>query len=174
MSTQTPMTPRGHRLLRERLDNLKKVERPQNIEDIEVARAHGDLSENAEYKYAKQRQGEIDGQIRFLEARLATAQIIDVTRHKSDTVIFGATVDLVDLDTQEELTYMIVGESEANIKMGLLNVGSPLAAGLIGKEEGDEVVVQTPGGKRRFEIIELRFDGELPDVSSQDGDGDED
>lgn len=168
MSGRIPMTPRGYRLLQERLDNLKKVERPQNVADIEVARAHGDLSENAEYKYAKHRQGEIEGQIQFCESRLAMAQIIDPSKLSHSHIVFGATVDLVDLDTDEELTYMLVGEDEADIKKGLLNVSTPIARGLIGKVEGDEVTVKTPGGGRRFEILGVKYGAELPQVGKED------
>jgi transcription elongation factor GreA len=154
---RVPMTPRGKRLLEERLHNLKAVERPQNIEDIETARAHGDLSENAEYKFAKDRQGEIDMQIRFCETHLALAEVIDPTTLSADRVVFGATVALADLDTEEEFTYQIVGEDEADIERNLLSVTSPLAQGLIGKEESDVATIRTPKGIRKMEIISIQM-----------------
>ena len=154
---RVPMTPRGYRKLKERLDNLKKVERPANIAEIETALAHGDLSENAEYKYAKNRQSELEGQIRYCESRLALAQVIDPRKLSGDRVVFGATVEVADLDTDEELKYMIVGEDEADLKLGMISVTSPIAKGLIGKEPGDEVKIKTPGGIRGLEILEVDF-----------------
>ena len=163
MSQRVPMTPRGFQLLKNRLNNLRKVERPQNIEDIEVALAHGDLSENAEYKYAKQRQGEIDGQIQFCKSRLAMAQVINPGSLTGERVVFGATVDLADLDTDEELIYKIVGDDEADISSRLISISSPVARGLIGREIGDEVTISTARGPRRFEILDVCFTNKLPD-----------
>ncbi len=157
---RVPMTPRGYQALQERLDNLKSIERPQNIEDIETARAHGDLSENAEYKYAKNRQSEIAGEIRYCETRLALAQVIDPGQLDGDKVVFGAIVELVDVSTDEEFTYQIVGEDEADIKKNLLSITSPLAQGLIGKEEGDIARIQAPKGVREMEILAVRFQSE--------------
>lgn len=163
---RVPMTPRGYRALQERLHHLKSVERPANVEEIEIARAHGDLSENAEYKYAKNRQGEIEGQIRYCETRLALAQVIDPGSLSGDRVVFGATVELADLDTDEELFYMIVGEDEASIKHHLLSITSPIAKGLIGKEEGDTVKIATPRGQRSFEILSVAFTAEPPSIDA--------
>jgi transcription elongation factor GreA len=157
-----PMTPRGKRLLEERLHHIKAVERPQNIEDIETARAHGDLSENAEYKYAKNRQSELEAQIRYCESRLALAQVIDPAKLSNERVVFGATVELADLDTDEEYTYKIVGEDEADIDKKLLSITSPLAKGLIGKEEGDEASIRTPKGVRKMEILSIEMTADLP------------
>lgn len=155
---RVPMTPRGKRLLEERLHILRSVERPQNVADIETARAHGDLSENAEYKFAKHRQGEIEGQIRYCESRLSLAQVIDPASLRGDKVVFGATVTFSDLDQGgKEETYQIVGEDEADIKSRLVSVTSPLAQGLIGKEEGDTVNVTTPKGIRKLEIVSVEF-----------------
>lgn len=166
-SGRIPMTPRGYRLIQERLDHLKKVERPENVAEIETARAHGDLSENAEYTYAKNRQGELEGEIKRLESWIALSQVIDPAKLNHTHIVFGATVELVDLDTDEELTYMIVGENEADIKRGLLNVNTPIARGLIGKSESDEVTIPTPGGSRRFEILSVRYTAELPQAAAE-------
>lgn len=165
---RVPMTPRGYKLLQERLHNLKAVERPANIEDIEVARAHGDLSENAEFKYAKTRQSEIAANISYCETRLALAQIIDPRKLGGERVVFGATVTLVDTDTDIEHTYKIVGEDEANVSRNLLSITSPIAKALIGREEGEEAKVVTPRGIRTFEILDLVFTTELPPVPDED------
>ena len=154
---RVPMTPRGYRQLQDKLHHLKAVERPSNIEEIEVARAHGDLSENAEYKFAKNRQSEIAAQISYCETRLALAQVIDPSKVSGERVVFGATVDLVDTDTEDEYRYQIVGEDEADVQNKLLSVTSPIAKALIGKEEGDEVRVKTPRGVRQFEIVGVDF-----------------
>jgi transcription elongation factor GreA len=153
------MTPRGYRALQDRLHNLKAVERPRNIEDIETARAHGDLSENAEYKYAKNRQSEIAANISYCKTRLALAEIIEPTSLGGDRVVFGATVEFCDEETEEEFKYMIVGEDEADIKSNLLSITSPIAKGLIGKEEGDLVKVKTPKGFRSLEILSVEYTG---------------
>lgn len=162
MSQRVPMTPRGYQLLKERLDHIKKVERPQNIEDIETARAYGDLSENAEYKYAKNRQSELEAQIRYCESRLGAAQVISPGSLSGERVVFGATVELADLDTDEEFIYMIVGEDEADLKDKMLSITSPIARGLIAKEIGEEVVIETPKGSRRLEILDVWFTNDLP------------
>jgi transcription elongation factor GreA len=151
-----PMTRRGFDVLDAELKQLKTVERPAIIKDIAEARAHGDLSENAEYHAAREKQGFIEGRIKELEGTLSLADVIDPTK-LSGSVKFGATVTLVDEDTDEEKTYQIVGEVESNIELGLLNIRSPLARALIGKEEGDSVEVATPGGRRGYEILSIRY-----------------
>jgi transcription elongation factor GreA len=151
-----PMTRAGHAALDEELKTLKSVERPAVIKAIAEAREHGDLSENAEYHAARERQSFVEGRIKELEAMLSLAEVIDPTR-LSGAVKFGATVTLVDEDTDEERTYQIVGESEADIERGLLNIRSPLARALIGKDEGDSVDVRTPGGQKSYEVVSIRY-----------------
>jgi transcription elongation factor GreA len=154
-----PVTKRGADLLKAELQQLKTVERPAVINAISEARAQGDLSENAEYDAAKDRQGFIEGRIAEIESKLATAQIIDpVTVDANGKVVFGATVDLEDEDSGDAVAYQIVGEDEADLKKGLINIGSPIARALIGKEEGDVAEVQTPGGVRRLEVIRVRYE----------------
>jgi transcription elongation factor GreA len=156
---KTPMTAQGAEKLRSELSELKTVKRPKVIAAIAEARAHGDLKENAEYHAAREQQGFIEGRIKEIEAKLSNAQIIDVTTlNAGGKVVFGATVDVLDIDTDEEITYQIVGEDEADIKQGKLSVGSPIARALIGKMEGDEVSLEVPGGTREFEIIEVRYE----------------
>ena len=155
--SRVPMTPEGYRKLTEELEHLKKIERPKVIEDIATARAHGDLSENAEYDAAKERQGFIEARIRELEAKIDLAEVIDPATVESDRVQFGATVRLLDLDTDKEVTYQIVGDDEADPKAGRLNVHSPVARALIGKRIGDEVEVQTPGGERAYEVLDIVY-----------------
>ncbi len=150
------MTRRGFDALDEELRQLKSVDRPAIIKDIAEARAHGDLSENAEYHAAREKQGFIEGRIKELEAVISLAEVIDPTK-LSGAVKFGATVTIADEDSGEEKTYQIVGEVEAKIEAGLLNVRSPLARALIGKEEGDSVDVVTPGGTRSYEVLSVRF-----------------
>ena len=156
MSGKFPITLRGAELLRKELQRLKTVDRPAVIAAIAEARSHGDLSENAEYDAAKERQGFIEGRIKELEGSLSLAEVIDPTK-LSGSVKFGATVTLVDEDSDEEKTYQIVGETEADIESGLLNMRSPLARALIGKEDGDSVEVKTPGGTRSYEILSIRY-----------------
>ncbi len=156
--TRIPITVRGAELLREELTRLKKEDRPRIIAAIAEARAHGDLKENAEYHAAREQQGFVEGRIAEIEARLSNAQVIDVLAlEPSDRVVFGATVDLVDEDTGEELTYRIVGQDEADIKAGLLSINSPIARALVGKREGDVVVVEIPAGSRSLEIVKVRY-----------------
>ncbi|MBL1434992.1 MAG: transcription elongation factor GreA [Rhodobacteraceae bacterium] len=150
------LTATGQARLEVEARELKTVRRPQVIKDIAEARAHGDLSENAEYHAAREEQSHIEGRIKELEAVLSRAEIIDVSK-LSGTIKFGATVKLVDEDTDEEITYQIVGQHEANVDKGLLNLQSPLARALIGKEEGDSVEVRTPGGTRGYEILGVKF-----------------
>jgi transcription elongation factor GreA len=158
MTERIPMTPVGYAKLQKELYQYKHVERIQNIRDIEEARAHGDLSENAEYQYAKDRQGMIAGQIIHLEDQLARAEVIDPTTIKSNKIVFGATVRLYDLDEDEELTYTIVGSPEADSKRGLISIFSPIARSILGKQVADEVTVQTPNGERNFELLEIRYE----------------
>ncbi|WP_071672984.1 transcription elongation factor GreA [Nioella nitratireducens] len=151
-----PMTPKGYAALDAELKHLKSVERPAIIAAIAEAREHGDLSENAEYHSAREKQSFIEGRIKELEGLISLAQVID-PKTLSGSIKFGATVDLVDEDTEEEKTYQIVGEAEANIEKGLLNINSPLARALIGKEEGDSVDVKTPGGSKDYEIVKVSY-----------------
>ena len=157
--SKVPLTVRGAEKLRTELQRLKTVDRPKVIEAIAEARAHGDLKENAEYHAAREQQSFIEGRIKEIEGKLSNAQIIDVSAvDAGGKVIFGATVELVDEDTEEEVTYQIVGEDEADIKSGLISVNSPIARALIGKEEGDLVQVQVPGGAKSFEIVAVRYE----------------
>ncbi len=153
-----PLTVVGADLLKQELQQLKSVARPSVIEAIAEARSHGDLSENAEYEAAKERQGFIEGRIAEIEHKLSMAHIIDPKEiHAEGKVVFGATVTLQDLDSEEEVTYQIVGEDEADIKQRKISVGSPIARALIGKEEGDVAEVQAPGGMREYEIMTVAY-----------------
>ena len=148
-----PMTVSGEASLREELDRLKRVERPRITQAIAEARAHGDLKENAEYHAAREQQSFMEGRIMEIEGKLSNAQVIDVTTiPRSGKVIFGTTIDLLNLATDETVTYRIVGEDEADVKRNLISIGSPIARALIGKEEGDVVVVKAPGGDIEYEI----------------------
>jgi len=151
-----PMTRAGAQALETELKQLKTVERPAIIKAIAEAREHGDLSENAEYHSAKEKQSFIEGRVKELEGVISLADVIDPTR-MSGAIKFGATVTLVDEDTDEEKTYQIVGEYEANIEKGLLNIKSPIARALIGKEEGDSVEVRTPGGEKSYEVLKISY-----------------
>ncbi|MEL7128078.1 MAG: transcription elongation factor GreA [Pseudomonadota bacterium] len=152
-----PMTGEGHAALDAELKNLKSVERPAIIQAISVAREHGDLSENAEYHAAKEKQSFIEGRVAELEDKLARADIIDITKLSGSTVKFGATVTIIDVESEAESTYQIVGEDEADVKHGKISITSPIARALIGKEEGDEVEVAAPGGARAYEIAGVVF-----------------
>lgn len=152
-----PMTAVGYDRLEKELKNLKTVERPAVIEAISEARAHGDLSENAEYSAAKEKQSFIEGRIQELEAVTSRAEIIDIKTLKSDTVKFGATVTVVDEDTDEELTYQIVSEYEADITRKLISLTAPIGRALIGKKEGQSVEVQSPKGLRNYEILKVEY-----------------
>ena len=155
---QIPMTVQGAQQLRDELQELKTVKRPAVIEAIAEAREHGDLKENAEYHAAREQQGFIEGRIQDIEAKLSNAQIIDVTKMSNNgKVIFGATVTILNLDTEEEVTYRIVGDDEADIKNNLISVNSPIARGLIGKEQDDVVRVKTPAGEVEFEITDVQY-----------------
>ena len=153
-----PITKRGAEKLKEELHRLKTVERPAVISAIAEARAQGDLSENAEYEAAKDRQGFIEGRIMEIEGKLSAAQVIDPSAlDAGGRVVFGATVELEDEDTGDAVKYQIVGEDEADLKHGLINVSSPIARALIGKEEGDTAEVQAPGGVRRYEVVAVSY-----------------
>jgi transcription elongation factor GreA len=151
-----PMTRRGHTALEIELKHLKSIERPAIIKAIAEAREHGDLSENAEYHSAREKHSFIEGRVKEIEGTLSLAEVIDPTS-LSGAIKFGATVRLVDEDTDEEKTWQIVGENEANIEQGLLNMKSPIARALIGKEEGDSVEVKTPGGDRSYEVLSIQY-----------------
>ena len=155
--THVPMTQGGHQRLVEDLKRLKSVERPKLVQEIEEAREHGDISENAEFHAAKERQSLLNVQIREIEDRLARAQVIEVAKLSGDRVVFGATVTLADGDTGDKIVYQIVGDHEAEPKNGKISVSSPVARALIGKCEGDEVQVRTPTGVRNLEILGLDF-----------------
>ncbi|MES9941765.1 MAG: transcription elongation factor GreA [Candidatus Thiodiazotropha sp. 6PLUC2] len=156
---KVPLTAQGAAKLQDELKQLKTVERPKVIKAIAEAREHGDLKENAEYHAAREQQSFIEGRIKDIEGKLSNAQIIDVTTlNAGGKVVFGATVMVLELDNDEEFTYQIVGEDEADIKQGLISVSSPIARALIGKQEGDDVFLNTPGGAREFEILEVRYE----------------
>jgi transcription elongation factor GreA len=156
---KVPLTVRGAEQLREELDRLKRVERPRVIEAIAEARAHGDLKENAEYHAAREQQGFIEGRIAELEGKLSNAEIIDVTKlPATGKVMFGTTVVVLEVDKDVEHTFIIVGDDEADIKKGMISISSPIARALIGKSEGDQAVVDAPGGAREFEILEVRYE----------------
>jgi len=152
-----PMTGEGHAALVDELKNLKSVERPAIIQAISVAREHGDLSENAEYHAAKEKQSFIEGRLAELEDKLARADIIDVSKLGGSSVKFGATVSIIDVETEKESTYKIVGEDEADVSLGMVSITSPIARALIGKEEGDEAEVAAPGGARAYEISSVTY-----------------
>jgi transcription elongation factor GreA len=155
---KVPLTARGAEKLRSELDRLKRIERPRIIQAIAEARAHGDLKENAEYHAAREQQGFVEGRIKEIEGKLSHAQVIDVTTLPANgKVVFGATVDVLELDNEAEHTFQIVGEDEADTKSGMISVTSPIARSLIGKSEGDVASVDTPGGIREFEILDVRY-----------------
>ena len=152
---RTPITKRGYEVLKKELNNLKKVERPQNIKAIEEARAHGDLSENAEFDAAKDRQGFIEGRIGELTFKLANADIIDTDKLPRDRAVFGSKVVVENIDTGEDINYQLVGPEESDIDKGRISVSSPLGKEIIGKKPGDEFAIQVPGGRRNYELIEI-------------------
>jgi len=155
---RTPMTAKGAERLRAEVERLKSVERPRIIAAIAEARAHGDLKENAEYHAAREQQSFAEGRIKELEAALSYAEVIDVSRLSTNgKIVFGATVELTDEDSGEDVTYQIVGELEADIKQNLISVSSPIARALIGKTEGDSLEFQAPNGTRRYEIMSVRY-----------------
>lgn len=155
---KVPMTVRGHELLQEELKRLKGVDRPTVIQAIAEARAHGDLKENAEYHAAKEQQSFIEGRIKELEGKLSNLQVIDVTAiDAKGKIVFGATVDLLDAATDKEIVYRIVGEDESDLKLGLISYNSPMARALIGKYEGDEIILSAPGGEKQYAVIQVRY-----------------
>jgi len=162
MSDSIPITPGGLKRIKEELKQLTNVERIKISKEIEVARAHGDLRENAEYHAAKEKQGHIEGRIMDINGLLARAEVIDPAKHKGDKdkVVFGATVILVDQETEKEVTYRIVGEPEADLKKRWISITSPVARGLVGKKVGDVATVRSPGGAREFEIVGVKFEDE--------------
>jgi transcription elongation factor GreA len=153
-----PITASGLRRLKEELKQLQTVERVRVSREIEVARAHGDLRENSEYHAAKEKQSHLEGRILNLNDWIARAEVIDVSKLEGDKVVFGATVTLLDVETDKEVTYTLVGELEADIKRRMVSVTSPLARGLIGKVVGDLATVQSPGGPREYEVVEISFE----------------
>ena len=156
--SKVPLTVRGESMLIEELKELKTVRRPKVIEAIAEAREHGDLKENAEYHAAREEQGFIEGRIQDIEGKLGNSQVIDVTKlNPNGKVVFGTTVVLMDLESEDETKYKIVGDDEADLKSGLISYGSPVAKAMIGKEEGDVVGVQAPGGVREYEILKLEY-----------------
>src|SRR5512134_2319484 len=158
MSDRVPMTRQGYERLQEELKRLKSVDRLVNVREIETARAHGDISENAEYHAAKERQGQVEARLRQLEDRLARAQVIDPRAQSGERVVFGATVVLIDVESEERITYTIVGEDEADVGQGMISVTSPVARAIMGREEGASVQVRVPKGMRELEILEVRFE----------------
>jgi transcription elongation factor GreA len=157
MSQKVPMTLQGAELLKAELKRRKSEDRPRIVEAIATAREHGDLKENAEYHAAKEQQSFNEGRISEIETNIALAQVVDVASIKSTKVVFGAAVSVVDEETDDEITYQIVGVDEADLEQGKISVTSPMARGMIGKEEGDTVVVRAPGGDRHFEILTINY-----------------
>ncbi len=157
MADILPLTVRGKKLLEEELKRLLHEERPAVIRAIEEARSHGDISENAEYDSAKERQALVEGRIQEVQTKLAGAEVVDPSKITSDKIVFGATVTILDLDADEEVTYQIVGLDEADVKNGLISVLSPLARALIGKKKGDEVHVKSPKGDKEYEVVNFTF-----------------
>jgi transcription elongation factor GreA len=158
MADRYPMTPRGQQALKDELRRLREVERPKNVRDIEEALAHGDLRENAEYHAAKERQGFLEGRSREIDSVLAQADVIDPSKLSGKRVVFGATVKLGDTETGDEVTYSIVGDYEADIKVSRLAISAPLARAMIGREVGDPVTLKTGKGTREFQILEVSFE----------------
>lgn len=156
-SDRIPMTAVGHAALRDELKRLKTVERPRNVQDIEEARGHGDISENAEFHAAKEKQAFLEGRIAEIESKLSRADVVDISQLSGGKVVFGATVKLLDVDTDEEVAYKIVGEDEANLAQRKISCTSPIARAMIGRNVGDEVTVRTPRGERTMEILAVEF-----------------
>jgi transcription elongation factor GreA len=156
------MTPTGLLKLRSELKRIREVDRPENVKDIEEARAHGDISENAEFHAAKERQAFLDGRMKELESKISLAEVIDPNSLKGTRVVFGATVTLSDPNTDEETIYTIVGDDEADVKAGMISISSPLARAMIGRFLDDTISVETTRGKREYEIIDLRFGNQKP------------
>jgi transcription elongation factor GreA len=157
MSDSVPMTVEGHQCLQEELKNLVRVERPKVVQDIAEARSHGDLSENAEYDAAKDRQGFVEGRIKELNHKIAVSQVIDTASIKSDKIVFGAKVTLFDIDTEKEVTYQIVGDDEADIKVGKISISSPVGRSLIGHTVDEEVNIVVPSGVKVYEVTNIEY-----------------
>lgn len=157
MSDSVPMTVEGHQRLQEELKNLVRVERPKVVQDIAEARSHGDLSENAEYDAAKDRQGFVEGRIKELNHKIAVSQVIDIASIKSDKIVFGAKVTLFDIDTEKEVTYQIVGDDEADIKVGKISISSPVGRSLIGHTVDEEVNIVVPSGVKVYEVTNIKY-----------------
>lgn len=158
MVARIPMTPQGYEKLREELKRLKTIERAKNIKDIEEARAHGDLSENAEYHAAKEKQGILNGRMVDLEHKISHAEVIDPKQIRDKSkIVFGATITVLDLHSEEKIRYQIVGDEESDIKQNRIAISSPIARGFIGKLAGEEVRVQTPKGVREFEVVSIEY-----------------
>ncbi len=157
MSNSVPMTAEGHQRLQEELKHLTRVERPKVVQDIAEARSHGDLSENAEYDAAKDRQAFVEGRIQELNNKIALAQVIDPKTIKSDKIVFGAKVTLFDIDTEKEVTYQIVGEDEADIKVGKISITSPVGKSLIGHQVDEEVRIAVPSGVKVYEVTDIEY-----------------
>ncbi|HXI57305.1 MAG TPA: transcription elongation factor GreA [Polyangia bacterium] len=155
-----PMTPRGQQSLREELKRLREVERPKNVQDIEEARAHGDLRENAEFHAAKEKQSFIEGRSREIDSILAQAEVIDPSKLSGERVVFGATVKLIDTDSGDETTYTIVGDFEADIKLGRIAISAPLARAIIGRDVGDTVTIRTGKGTREYQVGAVHFEAQ--------------
>lgn len=155
MISRIPMSKNGYLSMRKELERLERVERIDVVKAIEVARAHGDLSENAEYHAAKERQGMIEGRIMELKDKLSRAEVIDCTQVSCNQAVFGTVVTLMDMDTEEEITYQLLGPEEADVKKGSISVMSPLGRSILGKTVGDEVMTKTPGGVREFEVVDI-------------------
>src|SRR5512138_590218 len=168
MSQRVPMTKGGLERLKAELKKLKTQDRPRIVKEIAEARSHGDISENAEYHAAKEKQSHLEGRIAQVEHWIASAEVIDVSRHAGDKVVFGATVTLADAEGGDEVRYRIVGELEAELKQGKISVTSPIARALIGRSEGDEVTVRSPGGEKTYEVVTVEFlEEELPSEPSE-------
>ncbi len=156
MIERIPMSHKGHQQLKDELDSLERVERHEVVKAIEVARAHGDLKENAEYHAAKERQGMIEGRIMELKDKLGRAEVINCSTVSIERAVFGTVVTLMDMDTEEEVTYQLLGPEEADVKKGSISVLAPLGGAILGKEIGDEVITKTPGGVREFEVVDIQ------------------
>ena len=156
MIRRIPMSVSGNKKLRDELMHLERVERGAVVKAIETAREHGDLKENAEYHAAKDRQGHIEGRILELKDKLSRAEVIDCLKVRVDTIVFGTVVQLLDLDTEEEITYQLLGPEESDVKKGSISVLSPLGQSMLGKKIGDEIIAVTPGGKREFEVVDIK------------------
>jgi transcription elongation factor GreA len=157
MTQRFPMTPAGLQVLRNELKRIKEVDRPQNVKDIETALGHGDLRENAEYHAAKDHQAELAARMAYLEGRIGLAQVIDPSQIESQKVGFGATVTLLDMDNDEQIIYVLVGEDESDVKAGKISISAPIARAMLGKSEGDDVTMQLPKGLREFEVVKIEY-----------------